>query len=121
MPAPADPLQARRAIERIEGVLDGRHSATEYRELVGFLEHVMDIGKYPRELMDYLHGPMAAGGECESAPHEPLRPDGRRDGYLRKWRNILLNAPGASILAACEPAPPPKASCAVWRLRTARP
>jgi len=110
--------KARRAIERIEGVLDGRHSATEYRELVGFLEHVMDIGKYPRELMDYLHGPMAAGGECESAPHEPLRPDGRRDGYLRKWRNILLNAPGASILAACEPAPPPKASCAVWRLRS---
>ena len=78
----------------------------------------MDIGRFPRELMQYLHHPMRAGGECELDPHGKLQPDGRRDGYLRKWRGILLNTPGSSLLAAVEQLPLDTAASTVWHLRS---
>ena len=110
--------KAMRSCERIDSVLRGSSTPTEYRELVGFLEHVLDIGKFPRELMDYLHEPMRAGGPCERDPHGVLPPDERRDGYLRKWRSILLNAPGSSLLAACQPERLEADEHVVWRLRS---
>jgi hypothetical protein len=97
--------KAMRTRERIQTVLDGECTPKEYQEIVGFLEHVVDIGRFPRELMQHLHHPMRAGGECERDPLGKLEADGRRDGYLRKWRSILLNTPGASLLAACEQQP----------------
>ena len=85
---------------------------------MGFLEHVVDIGRFPRELMQHLHHPMRAGGECDRDPLGTLEPDGRRDGYLRKWRSILLNTPGSSLLAACEQRPLDTKGHTVWHLRS---
>ena len=110
--------KAMRTRARIQTVLDGVCTPTTYRELVGFLEHVTDIGQFPRELMQHLHHPMRAGGECELDPHGKLQPDGRRDGYLRKWRSILLNTPGSSILSAVQHMPLDPTAHAVWRLRS---
>ena len=110
--------KALRVRQRIATVLDGSCSPREYQEIIGFLEHVVDIGRLPRELMDYLHKPMRAGGECETDPLGSLEPDGRRDGYLRKWRSILLNTPGASLLAACEARSASATAPAEWRLRS---
>ena len=110
--------KALRVRQRIQTVLDGTCTPKEYQEIVGFLEHVVDIGRFPREMMQYLHGPMRAGGECETDPHGSMPSDGRRDGYLRKWRSILLNAPGASLLSACEQPTLDTTAHAVWRLRS---
>ena len=110
--------KALRVRQRIQTVLDGTCTPKEYQEIVGFLEHVVDIGRLPRELMAYLHHPMRAGGECELDPHGALAPDGRRDGYLRKWRSILLNTPGASLLAACEAHSAEARAVTTWRLRS---
>lgn len=110
--------KALRARDRVQDAIDGACTAKEYQELVGFLEHVVDIGRFPRELMAYLHHPMRAGGECDTNPHGPLLPDGRRDGYLRKWRAILLNVPGASLLGACSPQHVKAPACATWHLRS---
>ena len=110
--------KALRVRERIQTVLDGTCTPIEYREIIGFLEHVVDIGRFPRELMQHLHNPMRAGGECETNPLGTLEPDGRRDGYLRKWRNLMLNSPGASLLAACEQLPADPAAHATWYLRS---
>jgi len=110
--------KALRVRARIQTVLDGACTPKEYQEIIGFLEHVVDIGRFPRELMAYLHHPMRAGGECERDPMGALEPDGRRDGYLRKWMHILLNVPGASLLAACElPGMVATGTC-TWRLRS---
>ena len=110
--------KAMRARERIQTVLDGTCTPKEYQGIVGFLEHVVDIGRFPRELMQYLHHPMRSGGECETDPHGTLPPDSRRDGYLRKWRSLLLNTPGASLLAANKQLPLDRTALAVWRLRS---
>ena len=109
------PAKAAGACTRIETVLDGTCTAAAYRELVGFLEHVLCICKYPREMMDYLHEPMRSG-QCDNEPASRLAPDGRRDGYLRKWRALLSDAPGASLLAAVDAIPPTPGSHIVWRL-----
>ena len=110
--------KALRARQRIQTVLDGTCTPREYQEIVGFLEHVVDIGRLPRELMAYLHHPMRLGGECERDPHGALEHDTRRDGYLRKWRSLLLNTPGASLLSACEPPNSMAAAVTAWRLRS---
>ena len=110
--------KALRVCERIQTVLDGTCTPKTYQEIIGFLEHVVDIGKFPREMMQYLHDPMRAGGECETDPHGTLPTDGRRDGYLRKWRSVLLNSPGSSLLAACEQRELDTEASVVWRLRS---
>ena len=110
--------KALRVRQRIQTVLDVTCTPKEYQEIIGFLEHVVDIGKFPRGLMAYLHEPMRAGGECDTDPHGRLPPDGRRDGYLRKWCHILLNVPGASLLAACELPGTVARGTSVWRLRS---
>ena len=109
------PAKAAGACARIETVLNGTCTAAAYRELVGFLEHVMCVCKYPREMMDYLHEPMR-NGQCDDEPASRLEPDGRRDGYLRKWRALLSDAPGASLLAAVGAIPPSPGSHLLWRL-----
>ena len=110
--------KALRVRERIQTVLDKTCTPREYQEIVGFLEHVVDIGRFPRELMAYLHHPMRAGGECDTDPFGALQPDERRDGYLRKWRRLLLNVPGASLLAACGLPDTTTSSPSTWRLRS---
>ena len=110
--------KALRARQRIQTVLDGTCTAKEYQEIVGFLEHVVDIGQFPREMMAFLHHPMRAGGECECDPHGVLPPEGRRDGYLRKWCHTLLNVPGASLLAACGLPGTVAKGASTWRLRS---
>ena len=57
--------KALRVRERIQTVLDGTCTPIEYREIIGFLEHVVDIGRFPRELMQHLHNPLRTGGECD--------------------------------------------------------
>lgn len=88
------------AVKAIDETVSGRLQAAEYRRLVGFLEHVAGVVNLPREMLDYLHRPMRPGGEVERDPSGPLEADGKRDGFLRKWRAMLINSSGASLLRA---------------------
>ena len=112
------------AVRSIDETLRGTIAAAEYRRLVGFLEHVAAVINLPRELLDHLHHPMRQGGEVERDPSGPLQPDGRRDGYLRKWRAMLLNSAGASLLravpalAGTEKKTSTGAPATTWRLRS---
>ena len=109
-----------RAIADVDAALSGAITLARYRELIGFLEHVLAIVRLPREVMDYLHGPLA-DGSCEAEPGGSLPPDARRDGYLRLWRAHLLNTAGASLMAAVPAVPHGRGGgrrSSVWRLRS---
>ena len=108
--------KALKAIGEIQSVLDGTCKAGDYRKLIGLLEHVRPAVNFSREMMDYLYAPMQQGAEVDQGPDTPLLPDGRRDGYLRKWVHELSNSPGASLLAWMGATPPPSSS-RTWRLR----
>ena len=107
--------KALRATAACEQAIDGGATAAEYRSLLGFLEHLRVPMGVRREMMDYLHEPMR-NGQCDDEPASRLEPDGRRDGYLRKWRALLSDAPGASLLAAVGAIPPSPGSHLLWRL-----
>jgi GNAT superfamily N-acetyltransferase len=108
------PAKALRAAEAIQKAIDGRANVAEYRQLLGLLEHIR--GALNGDAIDAadLYDGVAQLLDVDDVD-VPLQPSQARTAALRAWKLRILNFPGASLLSAVRPAPPPE-NAFVWHI-----
>jgi hypothetical protein len=90
-------LRAATALYRAErGELD----LSQYRSLVGLLEHLRTIGRLPKRTMWGLNEPHRIDGASQHGPSALVVPSSYMRVHLRQWLGVLSTCAGAPVTAS---------------------
>jgi hypothetical protein len=81
-----------RACTSLREALQARLDFSQYRALVGLLEHFRCVNRQPKRVMHGLYAPHARGGESEDGPSTIVRPNFFMTQQLLRWLNGLVAA-----------------------------
>ena len=100
--------KALKLMEMAATAADGKMTAGEWREMLGFLEHVWSVVKRHRYTIDRLWTPCQRGGVLETqGPAALVIPTAEHRVMLARAAHTAANTPGASLLACVASAPRP--------------
>jgi hypothetical protein len=100
--------KALKLMEMASTAADGKMTAGEWREMLGFLEHVWSVVKRHRYTIDRLWTPCQRGGVLETqGPAALVIPTAEQRVMLARAAHTAANTPGASLLACVASAPRP--------------
>lgn len=95
----------------------GRLTAGQWREMLGFLEHVWSIVRRHRYTIDRLWAPCQQGGELlTQGPAAIVTPTAEQRQLLARAAHVAANTPGASLLACVRDSPYRPSGAVRWVL-----
>ena len=87
-------------MELAEEAIASRLTAGQWREMLGFLEHVWAVVRRHRYTIDRLWAPCQRGGELYTqGPSAIVEPSNEQKKLLSRAAHVAANMPGTSILA----------------------
>ena len=99
-----------RAAAGISTMLAGEMRVGEYRKHVGFLVSLLFMMGDDKRLLHHIFRPVKPGEEIDRGPDTLVYVDECMEPVLRRWRALVMDVPGAPMLSAIAPMPPPAVS-----------
>jgi len=109
--------KAVKAVAALHTTLQGAMEVGEYRRLLGFLVSLLFMVGGDKRLLHHIFRPVKPGEEIDDGPATLVVVDQLMHPILERWASLILNVPGAAMLAAAAPAPPPPSTLR-HRIRT---
>lgn len=86
-----------RASVAITSLMNHGIEFSEYRSLMGLLEHVRDVARLPRRYTHGLYAPHSRGGESDEGPNKIVHPNAFMIIQFTKWLDVLGRCGGCVI------------------------
>ena len=102
-------IRARDALQR---TARGEITFSEYRALMGLLEHLRFVAMLTADVTSAMYRPHGAHGESRDGPSAIVRPDELMLEKIKRWIDIIMSCAGALVTAAF-------ATTAIERMRAA--
>ena len=99
--------KAAKAATALRATLDGELSVGDYRRLLGFLVSLLFMMGGDKRLLHHIFRPIKPGEELDDGPATLVFVDELMRPVLERWLGLIMDVPGASMLAAFKPTPPP--------------
>lgn len=88
-----------RAVAAIRTLLDNGLEFSDYRSLMGLLEHVRDAARVPKRYVHALYAPHGATGEGAYGPNAMVKPTYFMRLQFDRWLGLLSHCGGCPITA----------------------
>ncbi|MGA1354809.1 MAG: hypothetical protein ACO32I_08575, partial [Candidatus Limnocylindrus sp.] len=86
-----------RAASAIKMLLDTGLPFSEYRSLMGLLEHLRDVARLPRRYTHALYAPHGRAGESQDGPNAIVKPKVFMVVQFQRWLEVLGGCGGCSV------------------------
>ena len=102
--------KATKAAAALRTALAGALAVGDYRRLLGFLVSLLFMVGGDKRLLHHIFRPVKPGEELDSGPSTLVVVDELMRPILQRWLGLIMDVPGAALLAAFSPMPPPDAT-----------
>ena len=100
------PDKCMRAASAVATALRGELEVGTYRSVLGFLASLVFMVGGDKRLLHHIFRPVREGEEIDGGPATLVRVDAYMAPVLERWLDLLMNTPGAAMVAAARPTPP---------------
>ena len=99
--------KAAKAAAALRSTLRGELTVGDYRRLLGYLVSLLFMVGGDKGLLHHIFRPIKPGEEIDAGPATLVTVDELMRVVLQRWLALIMDVPGASMLAAFSPIPPP--------------
>ena len=99
--------QGRQGGRSLRTALRGELPVGDYRRLLGYLVSLLFMVGGRQGLLHHIFRPVKPGEEIDAGPATLVTVDELMRAVLERWLALIMDVPGASMLAAFRPSPPP--------------
>ena len=99
--------KAAKAAATLRTALAGELQVGDYRRLLGYLVSLLFMVGGDKRLLHHIFRPVKPGEELDSGPATLVFVDELMRPALDRWVGLIMDTPGAPLLAAFAPTPPP--------------
>ena len=99
--------KAAKAAATLRTALAGELQVGDYRRLLGYLVSLLFMVGGDKRLLHHIFRPVKPGEELDSGPATLVFVDELMRPALERWVGFIMDTPGAPLLAAFAPTPPP--------------
>ena len=102
--------KATKAAASLRTALRGELPVGDYRRLLGYLVSLLFMVGGNKQLLHHVFRPVKPGEELDSGPATLVTVDELMRPVLQQWLSLIMDVPGAPMLAAFAPTPPPSST-----------
>ena len=99
--------KAIKAAATLRTALRGELQVGDYRRLLGYLVSLLFMVGGDKALLHHVFRPVRPGEELDSGPATPVVVDELMRPVLERWLSLIMDLPGAPMIAAFAPTRPP--------------
>ena len=99
--------KAAKAAASLRSTLRGELTVGDYRRLLGYLVSLLFMVGGDKRLLHHIFRPIKPGEEIDAGPATLVTVDELMRVVLERWLALIMDVPGASMLAAFSPIAPP--------------
>ena len=99
--------KAAKAATALHTALAGKLQVGDYRRLLGFLVSLLFMMGGDKRLLHHIFRPVKPGEELDHGPATLVYVDELMRPTLERWLGLIMDVPGAAMLSAFAPTPPP--------------